>query len=101
MIYLKEQTSTCHRTTLYSIFKMSSCRKPEIQYDLPKITQIKWICLKEINKQWSKILNYVDFIILNNYSIDFWKKREIMNIKSYAFVGIWTPTPEFWGYGIE
>ena len=38
---------------------MSSCRKPEIQNDLPKITQI---CIF-FNKQWSKILNYVDFII--------------------------------------
>jgi len=32
------------RITFYSIFNMSSCRKPEIQNDLPKLTQIKWIC---------------------------------------------------------
>ena len=31
----------CHRTTFYSIFNMSSCRKPKIQKDLPKITKIK------------------------------------------------------------
>ena len=31
-------------TTFYSLFNMSSCRKPEIQNDLPKITKIKWIC---------------------------------------------------------
>ena len=40
----KAKKSTCHRTTFYSIFNMSSCRKLEIQNDLPKITQIKWIC---------------------------------------------------------
>ena len=28
----------CHHTPFYSIFNMSSCRKPEIQNDLPKIT---------------------------------------------------------------
>jgi len=36
--------SICHRTTLYSIFNMSSCRKPAIQNDLHKLTKIKWIC---------------------------------------------------------
>ena len=30
-----------HPTTFYSIFNMSSCRKTEIQTDLPKITKIK------------------------------------------------------------
>ena len=40
---------------------MSSCRKPEIHNELPKITQIKGICFL-LNKQWSKIFNYVDFI---------------------------------------
>jgi len=53
----------CHRTTLYSIFNMSSCRKPEIQNDLHKITKIKCICYFIFNKQWSKILNYVYFIM--------------------------------------
>ena len=33
--------SICHRTTFYSVFNMSSCRKLEIQNDLPQITQIK------------------------------------------------------------
>ena len=37
----KCNNSICHRTTLYSIFDMSSCRKPEIQNDLPKITKVK------------------------------------------------------------
>ena len=40
---------------------MSSCRKPEIHNELPKIPQIKGICFL-LNKQWSKIFNYVDFI---------------------------------------
>jgi len=40
----KAKKRICHRTTFYSIFKMSSCRKPEIQKDLLKITNIKWIC---------------------------------------------------------
>jgi len=39
----KQNKSIRHRTTFYSIFKISSCRKPEIQNDLPKITKIKWI----------------------------------------------------------
>jgi len=38
------QKKRCHRTTFYSIINMGSCRKPEIQNDLPKITKIKWIC---------------------------------------------------------
>ena len=37
----KEKKKYCHLTTFYSIFNMSSCRKPEIQNDLPKITKIK------------------------------------------------------------
>jgi len=39
---LKKATTKgiCHRTTFYSIFKMSSCRKPKIQNILPKITNI-------------------------------------------------------------
>jgi len=50
---------------------MSSCRKPEIQNDLPKLTNIKWICYF-FNKQWSKIINYVYFIIfLTNMQLNF------------------------------
>ena len=41
----KAKTDSCHRTTFYSIFNMSSSRKPEVYTkDLPKITIIKWIC---------------------------------------------------------
>ena len=41
IVNLKKQKSICHRTTVHSIFNMSSCIKPEIQNDLPKITKIK------------------------------------------------------------
>ena len=38
----KVKTDSCHRTTFYSIFNMSSSRKPEVYTkDLPKITIIK------------------------------------------------------------
>ena len=57
----KSKKSICHRTTFYSIFNMSSCRKPEIHNDLPKIIKIKWICYEK--KQWSKFLNCVYFIL--------------------------------------
>ena len=40
----KANKSICHRTTFYSIFNMSSCRKPEIQNDLPKVSKIKRNC---------------------------------------------------------
>ena len=44
IVYLKKQKKWYVITPFYSIFNMSSCRKPKIQNDLPKITQIKWIC---------------------------------------------------------
>jgi len=68
IVYLKKYKSICHHTTFYSIFNTSSCRKPEIQ-NHPK--QVNLINI--FNKQWSKILNYVDFTIFNNYPIDFQK----------------------------
>ena len=37
----KKQTSMSPYYFFYSIFNMSSCRKPEIKNDLPKITKIK------------------------------------------------------------
>ena len=38
IVNLKNQKRVLYqRTTFYSICKMSSCRKPEIQNDLPKI----------------------------------------------------------------
>ena len=43
-ILKNKNKSICHRTTFYSIFNMCSCRKPEIQNDLPNITKLKWIC---------------------------------------------------------
>ena len=30
IVNLKQQKGICHRTTFYSIFNMSSCRKPEL-----------------------------------------------------------------------
>ena len=41
---LKKAKTLYVTVLLYFIFDMSSCRKPEIQNDLPKITKIKWIC---------------------------------------------------------
>ena len=58
----KKQKSICHRTSLYSIFDMSSCRKPEIQNVLPKSPKSSEFA-KTFNKLWSKILNYVYFIM--------------------------------------
>jgi len=66
----KQQERIYHHTSFYSICDMSSCRKSEIQHDLPKITKIKWICYF-FNKQWQKILNYVCIIMFNNCSIEF------------------------------
>ena len=55
---------------LYSIFNMSSCRQLEIQNDLPKSPKSSEFAIF-FNKLWSKILNYVYFIMFNNYSIEF------------------------------
>ena len=41
---------------------MSSCRKPEIPNELPKITKVKLICLVLI-KQWLTVLYFVYFIM--------------------------------------
>jgi len=40
----KQNKSICHSTYFNSIFNRSSCRKPEIPNDLPKITKVKLIC---------------------------------------------------------
>jgi len=39
IVNLKKQNIICHRSKLYSIFNMSSYRKPEIQNCLPKISK--------------------------------------------------------------
>ena len=39
IVNLKSKMKICHLTTFYSIFIMCSCRKPEIQQDLPKLTK--------------------------------------------------------------
>ena len=38
---LKQQKKYMSQYYFYSIFNMSSCRKPEIQNDLPKINKMK------------------------------------------------------------
>ena len=60
----KKKNGIFYRTIFYSILNISSCRKPDIHYDLLKITKITK------NKQLSKILNYVISSCFNNYSID-------------------------------
>ena len=55
----------CHRTTFYSIFNMSSCRKPEMQNDLPSPN------LSEFAKKKSsqKVLTMYISSCCNNYLI--------------------------------
>ena len=52
----KAKINKCHRTTFYSVFNMSSCRKLEIHTDLPKINQIKWICYTNLTNSAQKSL---------------------------------------------
>ena len=85
LINPKKQKCLCHRTTFYSIFIMSSYRKPDIQNDLLKLTKIKWI--------YQTVIKNVTMFIsscFNNYSTNF-KKR--WNKKSYASSGIRTRNP--------
>ena len=42
---------------------MGSCRKRKIQNDLPNVTKKQEILLKQVIKQWSKILNFVYLIM--------------------------------------
>ena len=81
-------------SSYYFLFNMSSCRKPKIQNDLPKITKIKWICY--IFKQKSSTM----FIssCCNNYLILIFKNREIKKIKSYDYNGIRTRNLWVWRY---
>ena len=64
----------------------------------------KMICLKSselatsFNKQWSKILNYVDFIIFNKYSIDFYKIEKFKKYKVTPPVGFEPATSGVWCY---
>jgi len=64
-VNLKKQMKIC-----YSIFNMSSCRKPEIQNDLPKITKVKLICYF-FNRIAINNPSLCFVIILNNYLIAF------------------------------
>ena len=64
----------------------------------------KMICLKSselatsFNKQWSKILYYVDFIIFNKYSIDFYKIEKFKKYKVTPPVGFEPATSGVWCY---
>ena len=40
IVNIKSKKGICHRTTFNSILNTTSCRKPEIQNSLPKITKI-------------------------------------------------------------
>jgi len=59
----KEKYMSPYYFYFYSICNMSSCRKWEIQNDLPKLIKIKCICCFS-NMQWSIILNYVYFMMI-------------------------------------
>jgi len=74
LINPKKQKCLCHRTTFYSIFILSSYRKPDIQNDLLKLTKIKWI--------YQTVIKNVTMFIsscFNNYSTNF-KKGEIKKV---------------------
>ena len=66
---------------------MSSCRKPEIQNNLPKITKIKWIC-EFLTNSGHKSLAMFYFIM---FQLNF-KNSEINKIKSYA--SSWDSNPQ-------
>ena len=55
---------------------MGSCRKRKIQNDLPKVTKKQEILLKQLIKQWSKILNFVYHIMFQQLNSEI-KKRKL------------------------
>ena len=75
IVYQKSK-KTCHRTTFYFFINMSSCRKLEIQNDLPKITKIMWISFFLTNSG-QKSLTMLIWLLFNNYSIDFLKIKKL------------------------
>ena len=73
---------------------MSSCRKPEIQTDLPKITKIKRLFFLTNSGQKSLTM----FIVLTTIQLNF-KNREIRERKKKSpSVGIEPAIPEFLVY---
>ena len=67
----KTKIGICHRTTYYSIFNMSSCRKPEYNNELPKLTNIK---SREFAKKYNSGQKSLSMFIsswFNNLSIEF------------------------------
>jgi len=55
---------------------MGSCRKRKIQNDLPNVTKKQEILLKQVIKQWSKILNFVYLIMFQQLNSEI-KKRKL------------------------
>ena len=64
----KQNIRICHRTTFYSIFNMSSCRKPEIQNGLPKSLKSSEFCYFFKQKSVTLFISSC-----NNYLIEFLK----------------------------
>ena len=61
----RKSESICHRTFLfYNQYKF-------IYNDLPKITKVKLICYIFSRITTNNIINYVYFVIVNNYSVAF------------------------------
>ena len=80
----KQNIRICNRTTFYSIFNMSSCRKPEIQngcLNSPKSSEFakKTVVKNPILCLFHHVLTTIQLIF---------KNREIKNIKCSASVGI-------------
>ena len=69
---------------------MSSCRKPEIQNDLPKITKSIEFAKKKKKRSGHKFLTIFNSSCFNNYSIEFLKMGKL---KSKASGGIRTRNP--------
>ena len=66
---------------------MSSCRKPEIQNDLPKITKVKLICYF-FNRIAINNPSLCFVIIFNNYLIAFYNIPKLKKIKKKPWVGL-------------
>ena len=86
----KQQQKYVTVLLFYSIFIRSSCWKPEIQNDLPKITKSSEFAKKQRNKSGHKFLTMFNSSCFNNYSIEFLKMGKL---KSKGSGGIRTRNP--------
>ena len=91
LLIQKSKNKACHRTTFYSIFNMSSFRKPEIHNDLPKITKIKWIYYFFKQKSLTMFISSC----CNNYLIEFKKKGKLTKFKVTPPTGFKPTIPGF------